>query len=629
MAIQVGYDPNVSVAADMAYSTGINATAKDVAIQQQAYEYQKMLQDNALKNSFQNKFLDLGIRSALAGIGGMAGAGGAAGAAGAAGAVGGGSAGATAPIVSGMPSRAAFGVPGSGGAAGAAGAAPAEGGGFMGMLGNAASGVGNVLGSAMRGIGNAAADGTLMPGGGSSGRYSSAQRASLAKYQNSMSEIQQNKGGMFSPSEQVEAMRRVQARAWGISPLPMPTEQSKYAKGQEVGDYWKDPDSGVMLTRKENGDVSRLADNPLVPTHKDNIGYYESARTQLRTEKNGVVTEGSAEDIDKLVGRMLKNHSSYAQSSIRGPQPKIPKYPKEMMGPPSELAPSEADPTGPMTDENDPYRRDAPGPEAGPADQQQQVEAGPVHTKEKLDAFTGQLRAKGDIPENLIGQLEADHDKMEKIDKETSPLKKIAAWNTYEKKYNMLKDYDPKLNKNKPLAPKQEVEEKAKKEPTLSQTDTEVVPDLQKRLASLIEKNGKELSDKEKVAMKMDARKNMPSYTSGHQKKAFQEKLQGHIDRLETKTKPAFVGPPEKQGPPSSLAPKPEKKIPKGTSKSTDLLDSLIKEAGDRLSPNVKSKMRKDLISAKHHRSSAARKKLAKTIETHIKSLKEIIGKNE
>jgi len=104
-------------------------------------------------------------------------------------------------------------------------------------------------------------------------RLTAQQRADQERYQNALYEIEGDDS--FSDEEKIEARRRVSAKLAGIKPLPMRKEDTGRPEGQNIGDVWPDPETGILITRQPDGTVKKVADNPNVPTFKDYNSAYE------------------------------------------------------------------------------------------------------------------------------------------------------------------------------------------------------------------------------------------------------------------------------------------------------------------------------------------------------------------
>jgi hypothetical protein len=87
--------------------------------------------------------------------------------------------------------------------------------------------------------------------------YSRAQQKEIQKLAQARDYVTRNTDGLYTPKEQENLLRQIDAMEHGMQPVQRKTE-SPWPKEQDIGQVWVDDRSGATLTRNEKGSVRVL-----------------------------------------------------------------------------------------------------------------------------------------------------------------------------------------------------------------------------------------------------------------------------------------------------------------------------------------------------------------------------------
>jgi hypothetical protein len=141
--------------------------------------------------------------------------------------------------------------------------------------------------------------------------YTSKQQMEIENIQNQIQDVELRTD--LPDDEKSYVKQQLEANLWKIKPFPRP-RNSKYPKGQDVGDIWEDPKiPGVVLTRNESGMMEKFTDK------KESNGLFNMSAEDFyksfsQLQKSMTVKSTSKGDIvpnaDTVISEMIKIESA-------------------------------------------------------------------------------------------------------------------------------------------------------------------------------------------------------------------------------------------------------------------------------------------------------------------------------
>jgi hypothetical protein len=129
----------------------------------------------------------------------------------------------------------------------------------------------------------------------------------------------------WTAEQKADALGQLAAKRMGIKPSERPREAPQFPQGQSVGDYWKDPDTGAVLTRDRNGDVRVLQNAQPAPNQlsmRDVMTLRKDAVTALTKVDPDTASETppSEEQVEEFIRKTLELHQrlSGGQAGAQG-----------------------------------------------------------------------------------------------------------------------------------------------------------------------------------------------------------------------------------------------------------------------------------------------------------------------
>lgn len=177
--------------------------------------------------------------------------------------------------------------------------------------------------------------------------YSRAQQKEIQKLAQARDYVTRNTDGLYTPKEQENLLRQIDAMEHGMQPVQRKTE-SPWPKEQDVGQVWVDDRSGATLTRNEKGDVrvlvkpddgasftnqlklretiakyakdifdsSQTSENPV--SLEDSLKIAERFFGDLMPQQNNPMPAGDAETMADTILRSVMSPQTYAAAKATG-----------------------------------------------------------------------------------------------------------------------------------------------------------------------------------------------------------------------------------------------------------------------------------------------------------------------